>query len=120
METEVLPAGKFEYDDKQNIVVEQRFSEAQTLVHQGLTNMIEVGFVINERVIPLVVGYHPDSAAPLMLTPSATMSGGGGLPRNRHRQAPASPIRIPHLHHKTKREYASRRRPTNSRMVLVS
>lgn len=30
-------------DDKQSIVVEQRFSEAQTLMRQGLTNMIEAG-----------------------------------------------------------------------------
>lgn len=30
-------------DDKQSIVVEQRFSEAQTLMRQGLTSMIEAG-----------------------------------------------------------------------------
>lgn len=34
----------FSYDDdKQSIVVEQRFSEAQTLMRQGLINMIEAG-----------------------------------------------------------------------------
>ena len=36
--------GAFAYDDdKQSIVVEQRFSEAQTLMRQGLTSMIEAG-----------------------------------------------------------------------------
>lgn len=40
---DVLPASFAYDDDKQSIVVEQRFSEAQTLMRQGLANMIEAG-----------------------------------------------------------------------------
>ncbi len=44
MTSDILPAATFAYDDdKQSIVVEQRFSEAQALMRQGLTNMIEAG-----------------------------------------------------------------------------
>jgi hypothetical protein len=41
--TEILPATFAYDDDKQSIVIEQRFSEAQALMRQGLTAMIEAG-----------------------------------------------------------------------------